>query len=70
MTTSPPTVDGIRAAAAAIDPVFLDTPLLGHPAADAALPCELLVKVETLNPTRAFKGRGTDWFLTNLKLSR
>ena len=66
MTTSPPTVDGIRAAAAAIDPVFLDTPLLGHPAADAALPCELLVKVETLNPTRAFKGRGTDWFLTNL----
>ena len=61
-----PTPDGIRAAYAAIDPVFLDTPLLHHPATDVDLTCTLAVKVETQNPTRAFKGRGTDWFLTNL----
>jgi threonine dehydratase len=53
----------IAAAYAAIDPVFLRTPLCGHPAADAALGFELLVKVETLNPIRSFKGRGAEWFL-------
>jgi threonine dehydratase len=45
-----------------IDPVFLDTPLVGHPALDAALGCSLVSKVETLNPIRSFKGRGTELF--------
>lgn len=55
-------IDRIEAAAAAIDPVFLDTPLVGHPALDAALGCTVLAKVETLNPIRSFKGRGTELF--------
>jgi threonine dehydratase len=62
----PPTVKGIEAAYSAIDPVFLDTPLLESEAANAAFGCRVLAKVETLNPTRAFKGRGTDWFVQNL----
>ncbi|KJV08637.1 threonine dehydratase [Elstera litoralis] len=62
----PPSAAGIRAAYAAIDPVFLNTPFWSHPAADAALSLPLAVKVEGLNPTRAFKGRGTDWFLAGL----
>ena len=66
---APPTAEGIRAAYAAIDPVFLDTPLIEHPSTDAELTCKLLVKVETLNPIRAFKGRGTYWFLANLPSS-
>jgi threonine dehydratase len=62
----PVRVDGIRAAHRAIDPVFLDTPLFGHEAADAELGAALLAKVETLNPIRSFKGRGTDWFVQSL----
>jgi threonine dehydratase len=59
-------VSGIGAAYAAIDPVFLNTPLLEHDAMNGMLGCRLLAKVETLNPTRAFKGRGTDWFVETL----
>jgi threonine dehydratase len=65
-TTFPPLhASRISAAYAAIDAVFLDTPLCRHPAADAALGFPLLAKVETLNPIRAFKGRGADWFLAS-----
>ncbi|WP_207480698.1 threonine ammonia-lyase [Arenibaculum pallidiluteum] len=52
----------IEAAKGLIDPVFLDSPLVGHAALDAALGCEVLAKVETLNPIRSFKGRGTELF--------
>jgi threonine dehydratase len=65
----PPGPAGIRAAYAAIDPVFLNSPFWSHPAADAALGLPLAVKGEGLNPTRAFKGRGTDWFVAGLKPS-
>ncbi|MGH6853861.1 MAG: threonine ammonia-lyase [Aestuariivirga sp.] len=60
-----PSAAGITAAYAGIDPVFLDTPLVELAIAQAELGCRLLLKVETLNPTRAFKGRGTDWFLAS-----
>lgn len=55
-------IDRILAASQQIDPVFLDTPLINQPSLDAALGCELWLKVETLNPIRSFKGRGTDLF--------
>ncbi len=61
-----PSVDGILAAYDAIDPLFLDTPLVRHAAADAELGVALHAKVETLNPIRAFKGRGTDWLLQTM----
>lgn len=60
-----PSAAGIRAASKAIDPVFRDTPLVAQEAADAALGLRLFTKVETLNPIRSFKGRGTDWWLRN-----
>lgn len=66
---TPPTATGIAAAAAGIDPIFLNTPLVAHDEADAALGCRLLAKAETLNPIRSFKGRGTDWWLANLAAS-
>ena len=66
---TPPTAEGIAAAAGRIDPVFLDTPLVEHDEANAALGCRLLAKVETLNPIRSFKGRGTDWWLAHLPAS-
>src|SRR5581483_10680873 len=60
MTTPLITAAEIESARAAIDPVFLDSPLLRGTPLDAALGCTLALKLETLNPIRSFKGRGTE----------
>lgn len=66
MTQQPfPSAAGIAAAARQIDPVFLASPLFEHPAANAALGLRLFAKVESLNPIRSFKGRGTDWWMAH-----
>jgi threonine dehydratase len=62
--------DRIAAAAAAIDPAFTGTPLLRGSALDGALGVELALKVETLNPIRSFKGRGTELFAAELVAGR
>jgi threonine dehydratase len=54
------TTDEILATRAVIDPTFLDSPVVRHPALDDALACTVTLKVETLNPIRSFKGRGTE----------
>lgn len=46
-----------------IDPVFLNSPLFQHPGLDAVLGCEVVSKVETLNPIRSFKGRGAELYV-------
>jgi threonine dehydratase len=66
---TPPTAAGIDAASRSIDPVFLDSPLIENIGANIALGQRLLVKVETLNPVRSFKGRGAEWWLANLPAS-
>jgi len=43
-----------------IDPVFLDTPLYRCEALEPGLGCAVSVKLETANPVRSFKGRGTE----------
>lgn len=53
----------IEEAARVVDPVFLDTPQFVSEPLGERLGCELVVKVETLNPIRSFKGRGTDFLL-------
>jgi threonine dehydratase len=53
-------LDRIRAAVSEIDPLFLDTPSLPCAPLSRALGCSLTLKVETLNPVRSFKGRGTE----------
>ena len=53
-------LDRIRAAVGVIDPVFLDTPALPCVSLGRALGCSVTLKVETLNPVRSFKGRGTE----------
>jgi len=50
----------IRDAVRVIDPVFLDTPQYRCSTLDAELGCAVLLKVETSNPVRSFKGRGTE----------
>ncbi|TDD30158.1 pyridoxal-phosphate dependent enzyme [Actinomadura sp. KC06] len=53
-------LDRIRASVGEIDPVFLDTPALECAPLGRALGCSMTLKVETLNPVRSFKGRGTE----------
>ncbi|MGW6754864.1 threonine ammonia-lyase [Streptomyces sp. NPDC055006] len=50
----------IRAARRVIDPIFLDTPLYRCEALEPALGCTVSIKLETANPVRSFKARGTE----------
>ncbi|WP_206784895.1 threonine/serine dehydratase [Amycolatopsis sp. MtRt-6] len=50
----------IQAARQVIDPVFRDTPLYRCEALDPVLGCSVRIKLETANPVRSFKGRGTE----------
>jgi threonine dehydratase len=59
-------LDHIAQAMDRIDPVFLHTPCYRAESLDALLGCRLLVKVETLNPIRSFKGRGATYFLSQV----
>lgn len=56
----------IDEAAGTVDPVFLASPQYEHEALSAELGVRLVVKVETLNPIRSFKGRGADFFAARL----
>lgn len=56
-------LDRIRDAAAAIDPVFLGSPQYECEPLSDALGGHLQLKVEALNPIRSFKGRGAHWFV-------
>lgn len=53
-------IDRIRAARRLIDPLFLDTPLYPVQGLQPDLGCAVSVKLETANPVRSFKGRGTE----------
>jgi threonine dehydratase len=53
-------LDRVRDAVNAIDPVFLDTPALPCASLGHVLGCSVTLKVETVNPVRSFKGRGTE----------
>jgi threonine dehydratase len=50
----------IRAARRVIDPVFLGTPLYRCEALEPVLGCAVSIKLETANPVRSFKARGTE----------
>ncbi|MFD0435023.1 threonine ammonia-lyase [Streptomyces chartreusis] len=56
----------IRAARRVIDPVFLNTPLYRCEALEPALGCTVSIKLETANPVRSFKGRGTELVASRL----
>ena len=43
-----------------IDPIFLDTPLYRCEALEPGLGCAVSIKLETANPVRSFKARGTE----------
>lgn len=55
-------IERIAEAARVIDPVFLDSPQFVCEQLDA----NVVLKVETVNPIRSFKGRGADYLLHRL----
>ena len=60
-------LERIAQAAGVIDPVFLDSPQYRAEPLEAGLDGRLIVKVETLNPIRSFKGRGTEHLCATLE---
>jgi threonine dehydratase len=59
-------LDRIAAASAVIDPVFLNTPQFVSGPLSHVTGARLVVKVETLNPIRSFKGRGASLLAAGL----
>ena len=59
-----------RDAVGSIDPVFVDTPQYESVPLSDALGCSVVLKVETLNPVRSFKGRGTEVVMASLVRER
>src|SRR5260370_33341513 len=60
-------VERIEQAAGIIDPVFLNSPQFRAETLEQQLGCHVVVKVETLNPIRSFKGRGAEYFTATLE---
>ena len=56
----------IEKAAKLIDPVFRNTPQFTDESLSAALGRRVLIKIETVNPVRSFKGRGADFLVRSL----
>jgi threonine dehydratase len=53
-------LERVQRARDAIDPVFLGSPQYACAPLSASLGCSMTLKVETLNPVRSFKGRGSE----------
>ncbi|PYQ66219.1 MAG: hypothetical protein DMF54_08640 [Acidobacteria bacterium] len=66
MTRPRLSLERIAGAASVIDPVFLDSPQFLAESLGRELECRLVVKVETMNPIRSFKGRGTEFLTASL----
>jgi threonine dehydratase len=61
-----PSLERIREAAAVVDPVFLNSPQFVSEQLSDLLGLQVLCKVETVNPIRSFKGRGTSFLVHQL----
>jgi threonine dehydratase len=59
-------VERIEQAASVIDPVFQNSPQFRAETLERQLDCRLVVKVETLNPIRSFKGRGAEFLMATM----
>ena len=60
----------IADAMSVIDPVFLRSPMLRGSTLDRVTGADIVLKVETLNPIRSFKGRGTELLAARLSERR
>ena len=60
-------IENIKKAFDNIDPVFLNTPQFICDSLSEILNSKVILKVETLNPIRCFKGRSAFNYVSNLK---
>ncbi|MGI9520278.1 MAG: threonine ammonia-lyase [Hyphomicrobiaceae bacterium] len=67
MSAARVTIDAIRNAENIIDPTFLHSPQLEFAPLSTAVGCNIVLKIETLNPIRCFKGRGADFLLAEAR---
>ena len=56
-------VENIDEAARCVDPAFLNSPQVVDASMTGRIGRELILKLETFNPVRSFKGRGADFFM-------
>lgn len=56
----------IEGAFTQIDPVFLNTPQYINDPLSSLFDVNLVLKIETLNPIRSFKGRGAEWLVSKV----
>lgn len=66
----PLSLENIAEASRVIAPEFLRTPQYVDPALSRSLGRDLVLKIETLNPLRSFKGRGADYFVRGVDPGR
>ena len=59
-------IENIRAAVGSIDPVFLNTPQYEADSLSRIMGAKIVVKVETANPIRSFKGRGAEYLASKI----
>lgn len=62
-------VERIEAASRSIDPVFLHTPQFSSEPLSDQTGARVVLKIETVNPIRSFKGRGADLFVSTVQKS-
>ena len=60
-------VSHIENAGNSIDPIFLNSPQYDCEPLGEILGCKIYLKLESLNPIRSFKGRGSDYFISEHK---
>jgi threonine dehydratase len=74
MQSPPPhhrlSLERIAEAAGVIDPVFLNSPQYRAEPLESHIGCRVVVKVETINPIRSFKGRGAGYLVSTLEEPR
>jgi threonine dehydratase len=63
-------LERIAEAAKVIDPVFLNSPQYRAEPLESQFGCRVVVKVETINPIRSFKGRGAGYLVSTLEERR
>ena len=63
-------MERIESALGKIDPVFLNSPQYVCESLSHVLGCRIVLKVETINPIRCFKGRGIETVLSDLSLGK
>lgn len=62
-------LESIARAARDINPIFRNSPQFEADALGAEIGARVLLKVETVNPIRSFKGRGTDFYVQETRPS-